>query len=339
MAYIQFENIVKEFDTGTTALRGVSLSVEKGELATLLGPSGCGKSTLLRCLAGLEVVTSGKIYLDNYDITNLSPKQRAIGMVFQQYSLFPNLTVEQNVGFGLHIKKLDRALIKEKVLSMLDTVGLSEKLKSYPNQLSGGQQQRVALARALVMEPKVLLLDEPMSAIDALLRRNLQIEIRRIQKSLKITTLFVTHDQDEAMVMSDRIHLFNMGSIEQSGVPVELYTRPRTKFAASFIGHYNIFSAANFRAAAGVETEGGDLAIRPEVIGVSVTPPSGAGSDLVRLKATVKGSISHGNVIRYTMVSGPLTLVTDVLFDTSLLLDENQDVYLSFPREQVLSLR
>ncbi|MDR1617890.1 MAG: ABC transporter ATP-binding protein, partial [Treponema sp.] len=151
MAYIQFENIVKEFGADTVALRGVSLSVEKGELATLLGPSGCGKSTLLRCLAGLEAVTSGKIYLDNYDITDLSPKQRAIGMVFQQYSLFPNLTVEQNVGFGLHIKKLDKGLIKEKVLSMLDTVGLSEKLKSYPNQLSGGQQQRVALARALVM--------------------------------------------------------------------------------------------------------------------------------------------------------------------------------------------
>jgi putative spermidine/putrescine transport system ATP-binding protein len=335
MAYIQFENIEKKYNEQTHALRGVSLSVEKGELVTLLGPSGCGKSTLLRCLAGLEPVTAGKIYLDNYDITNLSPKQREIGMVFQQYSLFPNMTVEQNVGFGLKIKKMKKSLIREKVRAMLDLVGLSEKLRQYPNELSGGQQQRVALARALVMEPKVLLLDEPMSAIDALLRRNLQIEIRRIQRSLKITTIFVTHDQDEAMVMSDRIHLFNVGIIEQSGPPTELYTRPRTKFAASFIGHYNIIGAKDFNTVSGGRTEGEYIAIRPEVIGISASP---GGGDDVRLKGTIRGSIPHGNVLRYTVDCGAFQLDADVLYDTSRLFTENQEVYLSFPGEQVLSL-
>ncbi|MDR1903779.1 MAG: ABC transporter ATP-binding protein [Treponema sp.] len=336
MAYIQFENIEKKFDEQTHALRGISLSVEKGELVTLLGPSGCGKSTLLRCLAGLESVSSGKIYLDNYDITNLSPKQREIGMVFQQYSLFPNMTVEQNVGFGLNIKRMEKKLIKEKVKAMLELVGLSEKIRQYPNQLSGGQQQRVALARALVMEPKVLLLDEPMSAIDALLRRSLQIEIRRIQRSLKITTIFVTHDQDEAMVMSDKIHLFNVGILEQSGVPTELYTRPKTKFAASFIGHYNIINAADFNAISGQHIEGEHIALRPEVISIAAQR---GGSGDIQLKGTVKGSIPHGNVLRYTVDCGAVRLDADVLFDASRLFSENQEVYLSFSHEQVLSLQ
>jgi putative spermidine/putrescine transport system ATP-binding protein len=336
MAYIQFENIEKRFDEHTHALRGVSLSVEKGELVTLLGPSGCGKSTLLRCLAGLESVTSGKIYLDNHDVTNLSPKEREIGMVFQQYSLFPNMTVEQNVGFGLNIKHIDKKLVREKVTAMMELVGLSEKLRQYPNQLSGGQQQRVALARALVMEPKVLLLDEPMSAIDALLRRSLQIEIRRIQRSLKITTIFVTHDQDEAMVMSDKIHLFNVGIIEQSGVPTELYTRPKTKFAASFIGHYNIVGVADFNGVSGQHFEGESLAIRPEVIGMNGGP--GGGGE-IKLKGIVKGSISHGNVLRYTVNCGAVQIDADVLYDTSLLFNENQEVYLSVARENILPLQ
>jgi putative spermidine/putrescine transport system ATP-binding protein len=340
MAYIQFENISKTFDNQTQALKGINLNVEKGELVTLLGPSGCGKSTLLRCLAGLESVSSGKIYLDNADITNLSPKQREIGMVFQQYSLFPNMTVEQNVGFGLSIKRIEKRLVREKVKTMLDLVGLSEKLKEYPNQLSGGQQQRVALARALVMEPKVLLLDEPMSAIDALLRRNLQIEIRRIQRRLKITTIFVTHDQDEAMVMSDKIHLFNVGALEQSGIPTDLYTKPKTKFAASFIGHYNILWASDFGAACGQRFEGEYVAIRPEVINVCAESQGAqsAQSGAIQIKGTVKGSIPHGNILRYTLICGAVQLDADVLFDASRLFGENQEVYLSIPREQVLPL-
>ncbi|MDR3122760.1 MAG: ABC transporter ATP-binding protein [Treponema sp.] len=334
MAYIELRNIKKQFGKHTV-LRGISLNIEKGELATLLGPSGCGKSTLLRCLAGLEPVTGGRIYLDNQDITDLSPKQREIGMVFQQYSLFPNMTVEQNVGFGLKIKRMEKKRVKEKTLATLDLVRLSEKLRCYPNELSGGQQQRVALARALVMEPQALLLDEPMSAIDAQLRRNLQVEIRRIQRSLNITTVFVTHDQDEAMVMSDKIHLFNMGIVEQSGPPTELYTRPKTKFAASFIGHYNIIASKDLSALSGLRFDAEHIAIRPEVIGVSLAPNE---SGAIRLKGTVKGSIPHGNVLRYTVDCGALQLDVDALYDVSRLFNENQEVYLSFPEEQALPL-
>jgi putative spermidine/putrescine transport system ATP-binding protein len=250
MAYIEFTNVNKFFGENHV-LKDINLNVEYGELVTLLGPSGCGKSTLLRCLAGLETVSSGRIFLAKFEITKLEPQHREVGMVFQQYSLFPNMTAAQNTAFGLKIQGMSKKKIEEKVDAVLDIVGLRDRAKYYPRQLSGGQQQRVALARAIVMEPKVLLLDEPLSAIDAMLRRSLQIEIRRIQRTLNITTPFVTHDQDEAMVMSDRIHLFNVGQIEQSGPPTELYTRPKSKFAASFIGHYNIIAAADFRAASG----------------------------------------------------------------------------------------
>lgn len=188
MAYIEFRNVHKSFGNNEV-LKGINLSIDEGEFVTLLGPSGCGKSTLLRCFSGLETVTEGEIYLDGTNITDFTPKQRKIGMVFQQYSLFPNMTVRQNVAFGLQMQKKDKHFIAEKVNDVLHTVGLSDKLDQYPRQLSGGQQQRVALARAIIMEPKVLLLDEPLSAIDALLRRNLQVEIRKIQQSLKMTTI------------------------------------------------------------------------------------------------------------------------------------------------------
>jgi putative spermidine/putrescine transport system ATP-binding protein len=336
MAYIQFDNIHKVFSGDVQALKGITLSIDKGELVTLLGPSGCGKSTLLRCLAGLETVTSGKIYLDGVDITEFSPKQRAIGMVFQQYSLFPNLNVEQNVGFGLHIKKMDRHVISKKVKDMLDMVGLTEKIKQYPNQLSGGQQQRVALARSLVMEPKVLLLDEPMSAIDALLRRNLQVEIKRIQRDLKITTVFVTHDQDEAMVMSDRIYLFNVGCLEQSGTATELYTSPKTKFAASFIGHYNIVPAGDFNTLTGSSYRCADVAVRPEVIGISNEAVNMTGA--WTLKGLVQRSASHGNIIRYTVQCGKVEFNTDILYDTARFYHEGQEVFISIPESDVLQL-
>ncbi|MDR1106769.1 MAG: ABC transporter ATP-binding protein [Treponema sp.] len=336
MAYIQFDNIYKVFPGNMQALKGITLSVNKGELVTLLGPSGCGKSTLLRCLAGLETVTSGKIYLDGVDITEFSPRQRAIGMVFQQYSLFPNLNVEQNVGFGLHIKKMDRKSINEKVGTMLDMVGLTEKTKQYPSQLSGGQQQRVALARALVMEPKVLLLDEPMSAIDALLRRNLQSEIRRIQRDLKITTIFVTHDQDEAMVISDRIHLFNVGYLEQSGTATELYASPKTKFAASFIGHYNIVNASDFNTLTGSSYPCTNVVVRPEVIGISNEAADRAGA--WTLKGAVRGSTSHGNIIRYAVQCGRVEFNIDILYDTARLYHEGSEVFITIPENDVLQV-
>lgn len=335
MSYIRFENLNKFFDKNHV-LKDINLTVEKGQLVTLLGPSGCGKSTLLRCLAGLEVVTSGKVFLDGNDITEVSPRDRGIGMVFQQYSLFPNLNVSQNVAFGLKMKKVSGTDIDTKVKQILALVGLSEKIDQYPSQLSGGQQQRVALARAIVTEPKVLLLDEPLSAIDALLRRNLQIEIRRIQRELNITTIFVTHDQDEAMVMSDMIHLFNSGFIEQSGTAIDLYSRPRTKFAATFIGNYNILTAAEFGKAVNEKLDCKDVAIRPEIIHVNHQPEEG--EDKYHLKGTIYNSISHGNIIRYGVQCGDVRLNADLIFEGGLPIQEGANVFLSIKKDEVIQL-
>lgn len=273
MAYIEFRGICKSYDGVNQVLKNIDLDVEKGELVTLLGPSGCGKSTLLRSLAGLEQISSGKIILDGEDITNLPVQKRGIGMVFQQYSLFQNMNVEENIAFGLKIAKMDKLTISEKVKKAIEMVDLVGKEKSYPSQLSGGQQQRVAIARAIVMEPKVLLLDEPLSAIDAKLRRELQEKIKNVQKKLKITTIFVTHDQDEAMIMSDRIHLMNQGIIEQSGKPVDLYTHPVSKFAAEFIGHYNILDKSKLNILLPLEKfDDGFYAIRPETVQIQGEP-------------------------------------------------------------------
>ena len=335
MAYIRFENLNKSFGDNHV-LKDINLDVEKGELVTLLGPSGCGKSTLLRCLSGLEKVTSGKIYLDGVDITNVDPRDRGIGMVFQQYSLFPNMSVKDNVAFGLKMKKVPKDEIDKKVKQMLEIVGLSDKIDQFPMQLSGGQQQRVALARAIVTEPKVLLLDEPLSAIDALLRHNLQIEIRRIQKELNITTIFVTHDQDEAMVMSDTIHLFNAGHVEQSGSPVDLYVTPKTKFTASFIGNYNLFSAAKFGKACGVELDCEDVAIRPEIVKLSKEPVEC--DTCYQLKGTITSFISHGNVIRFRVENEDVWLNSDIVFERELAFDVGDEVYVTVEKDLIIKL-
>ena len=256
MSYIEFTDIYKTFGN-LEVLKGISLEIEEGEFVSLLGPSGCGKSTLLRCFAGLEEVTSGFFMLDGTDITDLSPQKRNIGMVFQQYSLFPNMTVSKNLSFGLEIKKIEKKERESRIEKALELVGLQDKKNAYPATLSGGQQQRVALARALVTEPKVLLLDEPFSAIDAKLRKNLQVEIRKIQKQLNITTVFVTHDQDEAMLMSDRICLIDEGVISQIGTPIDIYTKPSNRFAAGFIGHYNLLSVDEFQKMASITEKAG----------------------------------------------------------------------------------
>jgi putative spermidine/putrescine transport system ATP-binding protein len=335
MSYIVFENVNKYFGTNHV-LQDINLEVEKGQLVTLLGPSGCGKSTLLRCLAGLEVVSSGKVYLDGNDITDVSARNRGIGMVFQQYSLFPNLSVFQNVAYGLKQKKMPKAQIEKKVKQILALVGLEEKINQYPSQLSGGQQQRVALARAIVTEPKVLLLDEPLSAIDALLRRNLQIEIRRIQKELNITTIFVTHDQDEAMVLSDMIHLFNEGFIEQSGTATDLYARPRTIFAATFIGNYTILPAADFSRACGETLTSQDVAIRPEIVRVSYTPS--LDQDRFHLQGIIANSISHGNIIRYNIQCGDISINADVVYESDLPYVNGETVFLAINKEEIIEL-
>ena len=335
MAYIRFENLNKSFGDNHV-LKDINLDVEKGELVTLLGPSGCGKSTLLRCLSGLEKVTSGKIYLDGVDITDVDPRDRGIGMVFQQYSLFPNMSVKDNVAFGLKMKKVPKDEIDKKVKQMLEIVGLSDKIDQFPMQLSGGQQQRVALARAIVTEPKVLLLDEPLSAIDALLRHNLQIEIRRIQKELNITTIFVTHDQDEAMVMSDTIHLFNKGHIEQSGSPVDLYVTPKTKFTASFIGNYNLLPAEKFGKACGAELDCEDVAIRPEIVKLSKEPVDS--DNCYQLKGKITSCISHGNVIRFRVENEEIWLNSDIVFERELAFTEGEEVYVTVEKDLIIKL-
>lgn len=336
MGYIEFAEIEKRFGN-QTVLNKVSLSLEQGEFVSLLGPSGCGKSTLLRCLAGLEAVSSGKIFMDGTDITDKSPKERAVGMVFQQYSLFPNMTVEQNVAFGLKMMKKPKDEIKEKVKEMLDTVSLTGSEKKKPAQLSGGMQQRVALARALVTKPKVLLLDEPLSAIDAKLRKSLQTEIRKIQRETNITTIFVTHDQSEAMLMSDSIYLMNQGEIEQSGKPSEIYIAPKTKFAAGFIGNYNILSDDEFYKLSGVKGFAHTIAIRPEIITVSR-------EKIFELESQycVLGNITdftlHGNILSYKICCGSVCITADVLYRSFNLYEIGEEVYLSFEKRNCIKL-
>ena len=337
MSYIRFENVNKYFGKNHV-LKGIDLDVEKGGFITLLGPSGCGKSTLLRCLAGLETVTAGKIILDGEDITYKEARKRNIGMVFQQYSLFPNLNVYDNIAFGLKIKKLPAPEIQERVEKLIEYVELRGKELSFPSTLSGGQQQRVALARSIVMQPKVLLLDEPLSAIDAKLRKNLREHIKEIHKAFGITCIFVTHDQDEALIMSDFIHLFHDGMIEQSGAPIDMYTHPHTRFAAGFIGNYNILTPLEFFELTGEQVTDSDVAIRPEVMEIYTEPPSKNGSRYV-FPATVLDVSPHGNVLRYSMrLSNGVKLHVDVLFRSFHLYNEGQPVYISLEKRNCLNV-
>lgn len=238
MAYLTLSNISKKFGD-SYAVEDFNLDIAKGEFVSFLGPSGCGKTTTLRMIAGFEIPSSGKITLGGADITDKAPNQRNVGMIFQAYALFPNMTVAQNIGFGLRIRKEPEAAVKERVGEMINLINLQKHASKYPFQLSGGQQQRVALARALANRPQVLLLDEPLSALDAKIRVSLRAEIRAIQKRLGITAVFVTHDQEEALSISDRIVVMNEGRIEQVGTPFEIYNFPITPFVANFVGSLN----------------------------------------------------------------------------------------------------
>jgi putative spermidine/putrescine transport system ATP-binding protein len=238
MTHLTLSNISKQF-AETAAVQDFNLDVAKGEFVSFLGPSGCGKTTTLRMIAGFEIPTTGKVVLDDVEITDKAPNQRNVGMVFQAYALFPNMSVAQNIGFGMQIHKESKATIKQRVEEMLALIHLEKKGNSFPYQLSGGQQQRVALARALANRPQVLLLDEPLSALDAKIRVSLRAEIRAIQRKLGITAIYVTHDQEEALSISDRIVVMYEGKIEQVGTPFEIYNFPQTAFVANFVGTLN----------------------------------------------------------------------------------------------------
>lgn len=237
---LRLENVYKAFGT-TQVLKGIDIEIRKGEFITLLGSSGCGKTTTLRIIAGLEAADSGKVYLEGEDITELVPNKRDVNTVFQNYALFPHMTVAENIGYGLKIRKKSKEEIERKVKEMLALVQLEGYEKRTPDQLSGGQRQRIAIARAVANEPKVLLLDEPLGALDLKLRRQMQLELKRLQKQLGITFIYITHDQEEAINMSDRIAVMRDGVFEQIGTPNEIYYHPRTSYVASFVGDANIY--------------------------------------------------------------------------------------------------
>lgn len=239
MAFVELNDIRVTYDGKNNILKGLNLQMQEGELVSLLGPSGCGKTTTLRVIAGFIDIADGEFLVDSENFTKIPVHKRNFGLVFQSYALFPHLTVKENVAFGLKLRKMDKKLIEEKVDSMLETCGLLEYKDRLPKQLSGGQRQRVALARALVIEPKLLLLDEPLSNLDAKLRIQMRVEIKRIQKALGITTVFVTHDQEECFSISDRVAVMNKGVIEQYDTPENIYAKPKTEFVARFIGFEN----------------------------------------------------------------------------------------------------
>jgi len=303
MSYLSVKQLNKHYGA-TQIFENIDFSADEGEFVTLLGPSGCGKSTLLRCLAGLTPVDSGQILLQGVDLVPLSPQQRGIGMVFQSYALFPNMSVNDNVAFGLKMQKQSASEILRRVNDALALVELNEFAHRYPHQLSGGQCQRVALARSLVTRPRLLLLDEPLSALDARIRKHLRDQIRRIQQELRLTAIFVTHDQEEALTLSDRVVLMNKGKIVQNSSAEMLYTQPVDAFAAGFIGSYNVLDAREAGILTG-RTWRGQVAIRPESI---VLVPAGEGIDAL--------IVSHsllGNVIRYRVRTQGVELLVDVL--------------------------
>ncbi len=316
MSYLSISQVTKQFGD-TVVVDDFNLDIEKGEFVSFLGPSGCGKTTTLRMVAGFEIPTSGKIMLDGADITDKAPNQRNVGMIFQSYALFPNMTVAQNIGFGLRVRKEQEATIKQRVEEMISLINLEKHANKYPYQLSGGQQQRVSLARALAIHPQVLLLDEPLSALDAKIRISLRSEIRAIQKKLGITAIFVTHDQEEALSISDRIVVMNTGVMEQVGTPFEIYNFPKTRFVANFVGSLNTADAevvdpanglvsmdgVQFESAEGTESrKKGDkvkIAIRPERLSFAADQKKANVVD-----ATIENITFLGSVVRIQVKIG-----------------------------------
>lgn len=295
-AYLNLKNINKYFGK-FHVLKDINISIKKGEFICLLGPSGCGKTSLLRIIAGLERENSGTISLENNDITKLSTRERNVGIVFQSYALFPNMTGEENITFGLKNKKLESNKIKEILNETVKLVQLEGIAKKYPSEMSGGQMQRIALARAIAMEPNILLLDEPLSALDAKVRSKLRYEIKELQKKLKITTIMVTHDQEEALSMGDRIVVMNRGKIEQIGTPEEIYNNPLNSFVADFIGTTNI-----------MKLHEKEIMVRPEDLTLLKSEESNLTTNY-----RVKNIEFRGNIYRVTLKDKNNLILVDVV--------------------------
>ena len=330
MGFLELTGIQKRFPGGVVAVEDFNLDAARGEFVSFLGPSGCGKTTTLRMIAGFEKPTAGTIVVDGTDITHRAPNQRNVGMVFQSYALFPNMTVADNIAFGLKVRKKPKAEIARRVEELIGLMHLEGRADRFPYQMSGGQQQRVALARALAFEPEVLLLDEPLSALDAKIRIVLRKEIRTIQRQLGITTVYVTHDQEEALSLSDRIVVMSEGRIEQIGTPSEIYNFPATSFVASFVGTLNLMPAGVVDPASGRvvvagqeirtaraigDAKAGDritMALRPEGITLGEGDPSAN-----RLRGTIDDINFLGSIVRLRMgVARSDGTVNEISLDT-----------------------
>jgi putative spermidine/putrescine transport system ATP-binding protein len=347
MSFLTLTGIEKRFGTAI-AVEGFNLAAERGEFVSFLGPSGCGKTTTLRMIAGFERPTAGTITIDGADVTDRPPNQRNVGMVFQSYALFPNMTVADNIGFGLKVRKRSKDQIRSRVGELLDIVNLADKGGRYPYQLSGGQQQRVALARALAFEPTVLLLDEPLSALDAKIRVALRHEIRQIQRQLGITTVYVTHDQEEALSLSDRVVVMSEGRMEQVGTPFDIYNFPATPFVASFVGTLSLLPATVVDGPSGRVTVAGQpiriagplafgagktvsIALRPEMASL------GAGADGTN---NVSGRVTDvsflGSIVRIRVAiggDGPAVALDEFNEPTLKLPAVDETVTINFPAD------
>jgi putative spermidine/putrescine transport system ATP-binding protein len=353
MAFLELTGIQKRFGP-SVAVADFNLATDRGEFVSFLGPSGCGKTTTLRMIAGFEQPTEGTITLEGTDITYRPPNKRNVGMVFQSYALFPNMTVGDNIGFGMKVRKRSNDQIKKRVGELLELINLPDKGGRFPYQLSGGQQQRVALARALAIEPQVLLLDEPLSALDAKIRVALRVEIRSIQRQLGITTVYVTHDQEEALSLSDRVVVMSEGHVEQIGTPFEVYNFPKTPFVASFVGTLNVLPASVVDAGRGELTiagqtvriarrfEGGagklvNIALRPEMVKLGDGPE---GSN--RVKGKVIDVSFLGSIVRMRVAvggdNGPIVSLDEFNEPTLKLPEVGETLTINFPADGPLVL-
>jgi spermidine/putrescine transport system ATP-binding protein len=351
-AFIQLSGVYKQFEGSEGAVvKNLTLNVRKGEFLTLLGPSGCGKTTTLRMIAGFEQPTSGRVIIDGEDVTDISPHERCVNTVFQNYALFPHMNIFDNIAFGLKMKKVSKTEIKERVLAMLKMIQLEGYEKRMPSQLSGGQMQRVAIARAVVNNPKVLLLDEPLGALDQKLRKQMQLELKHLQKRLGITFIFVTHDQEEALTMSDRIVVMRDGVIEQLGAPDEIYEKPVSRFVADFIGDTNLIEGkvavieggkALLQLAAGselIKVSAGNLtlgeevsiAVRPERIKLKYVPEAGEAYLKGSLKDRIYTGTSYKTVIE--LKDGKLITVNEPVDNHLSFEKDNKEVLLTWKSE------